>query len=568
MLEVPEIFRSESLSSIDGQNSIASYYSSGDGQWPAPPIPTGDEALQRAIRNNEVEIPSERKGAKPSIFNRYSIFFYNNTESRSKSTNPENYMDSVDRISQALAEVRLNPTAKKLIEWSSNGTTNAVEYAIEDFLWCKNYGQVPNNYLITLRRFPTPVADDIFDVRKVNMPDIGRMLSWVDGTTNKWDSVGLSWTHSMNWKPITADLQTIDSTGLGYGKDQPNSFEKIVGAFRSDYSSSFLKNSNELNSTVGYDNRNATYGPLDVINKTTVRDRGLEFTQKLTLVFEYKLKSIDGINPKVAFIDLLSNILIVTSNRGPFWGGDIRYYGSNSRRFKPIGDPKALEKGDWGGYLKSVTSDLSGLWKNALGGASTFSFEGISNLFKNVGGNFLNQLAGQQLDKMGRPGVQAIDSLLTGDTTGSWHVMVGNPANPIMSVGNLILKETKIEFGGALGIDDFPTELKVTCELEPAMPRDRVDIISMFHRNDRTYLTSPPVSSSYTGNVIGLNTRKNGGYMNPGGKNATVETQKWREEFSKNTGSLSFDSYFNERFPNHLGNNGAAHTTIAAKEIG
>ena len=77
-----------------------------------------------------------------------------------------------------------------------------------------------------------------------------------------------------------------------------------------------------------YDN-NKTYGPIDVIAKTNIRDRGLEFEQTITLEFDYELRSYDGINGKAAMLDLLGNILAVTYSMGTFWGGSIRMYGAH-----------------------------------------------------------------------------------------------------------------------------------------------------------------------------------------------------------------------------------------------
>ena len=37
---------------------------------------------------------------------------------------------------------------------------------------------------------------------------------------------------------------------------------------------------------MGYNNSAVVYGPIDVIKRTMVRDKGLEFAQTCTLVFE------------------------------------------------------------------------------------------------------------------------------------------------------------------------------------------------------------------------------------------------------------------------------------------
>jgi hypothetical protein len=269
-----------------------------------------------------------------------------------------------------------------------------------------------------------------------------------------------------------------------------------------------------------------------------IRDVGLMFDQTFTLKFEYELRSIDGINPKVAMIDLLSNVLICTMNRGQFWGGDVRFFGGNPRQIKPLGDPSKLEKGDYGGYVTSLVSGIQGRLSSLTGGAG-ISLEGIGNAAKNLGSSLMANMVGGGLDKMGRPGIVAINSLLTGEDTGEWHVTVGNPVNPIISVGNLILDKTDIDLGGPLGPDDFPTKLIVTCTLKPARPRDRSDIMSMFHRNGRTYLTNPPSATKFAGNIPNIRKGKNGGNLptGPDKKSAfnidNVQTMKGQEDILK-----------------------------------
>jgi hypothetical protein len=62
-----------------------------------------------------------------------------------------------------------------------------------------------------------------------------------------------------------------------------------------------------------------------------------------------------------------------------------------------------------------------------------------------------------------------------------------------MSVGNLILTNTEIEHYGPLGLDDFPTGLRVTCTLERGKGRDIRDIEKLYmHGNDRIYTSMGP----------------------------------------------------------------------------
>ena len=92
------------------------------------------------------------------------------------------------------------------------------------------------------------------------------------------------------------------------------------------------------------------------------------------------------------------------------------------------------------------------------------------------------------LNKLGRPQKGMYNSLLSPAPVGLWHLTIGNPKRPIMSLGNMIITNVTLEHNGPLGIDDFPTGLKVTVDLERGKPRDIRDIEKMYMRgNDRIY---------------------------------------------------------------------------------
>jgi hypothetical protein len=553
-----------------GTTPVNTFYNQSDADW-APP-----ETLKYKDANgDEKTVDGNARKVKPSLFNRYSIFYFNST----KSGNPaeiEEYLDGVNftslgngsnrqvhnrrKLDEALLSVEREPTASNIIQWVKSGSSNAIDYEWTDFLWCKNYGMIPNNYMVTLRRFPIPAMDDLLGDTRNPAPDIARMITWVDGEANTWESVGLKWSHNLAWKQLESDIQVVSAQegagneGGAIGGPLGNIIKAASWLTQPGSNQAALSNPNSAGFNP-YADQNKVYGPINVIREMYIRDKGLKFEQQFTLKFEYELRSIDGINPKVAMIDLLSNILVCTMNRGSFWGGEVKYIGGNPRAVKPLGDTSKLAKGDYGGYMTSLVEGIVGRLDKLTGGAG-ITLEGLGNAAKNLGGSLLANIVGGGLDKMGRPGVQGVNSLLSGEETGEWHVMVGNPVNPIISVGNLALDKTEIQFGGQLGPDDFPTKLTVICTLKPARPRDRTDIIGMFHRNSRTYLTAPPDTISYNGNVRARG--KNDTNVTQGaGSNLIIVDGESSAADNNATNILSL------RFPNHKSR--AAIVTESAK---
>ena len=222
------------------------------------------------------------------------------------------------------------------------------------------------------------------------------------------------------------------------------------------------------------------YGDVNVINKTKIRSRGLTYSGNFTLNFEYSLKSLKCVNPRVAMMDILSNFLILTGNYGAFWGGETRFYGQKSIA-PQFGDPEKLRNGDFKGYFQSILSDVKSGFENistANGGDGSL-WDGLKNLAAGALQGLLGNLLGGNVGVAGQ--AKAPAALLSGEPTGYWHVTIGNPLDPIAMMGNLAVTKTSVQFNEVLGYDDFPTEVKFTVELEHCMPRDNAGIENIFN---------------------------------------------------------------------------------------
>jgi hypothetical protein len=227
------------------------------------------------------------------------------------------------------------------------------------------------------------------------------------------------------------------------------------------------------------------YGPVDVIDKSKKRKRGLMFEQKFTLTFDYELRSYYGVNGKAAMMDLLGNILATTYTHGTFWGGERRFVGNVQDNI--FANLPIFKLADSGG-LNNPSAVLEAFMDSVHQGAQAFTqgVEGestqdkIKNLAKDIGG----MLLGGMLNKLGRPHKYALASLMSGAPVGCWHLTVGNPKSPILEVGNLVCTGSEIEHYGPLGLDDFPTGIRVKINLEHGKPRDIMGIEQMYGRGD------------------------------------------------------------------------------------
>lgn len=400
-------------------------------------------------------------------------------------------------------------SVKELVEASSNGWLGQETYSYSDFMYCKHLGKVSNNYMITLRRFALPV-DDFIGAIGDNMEkrlessakheaSIGCMVTWMGVSGNDLSSL-LTYSYSMPFRFEDADEQDKQMNADETASPLNGIFSMFDETYRKQYQDGYADVA--ANSAFEYfgissgqapyknhakfrDSRKV-YGPIDSIRSTYIRDdKGLTFNQTLKLVFEYELRAYNGINARQAMLDLISNILNVTYTTGTFWGGGYKGFAAHqSNIFANLNIFKA--RGGFTNFIDAFSEDLStlgsGIKQNVKNNGGIW--ETIAGLANNIGGMIMSGM----LNKLGRPQKAMYNTLLSPAPIGFWHVTIGNPKHPIMSIGNMVITNVTIEHNGPLGLDDFPTGLKVTVDLDRGKPRDLRDIEKLYMQGtDRIY---------------------------------------------------------------------------------
>ena len=472
-----------------------------------------------------------------SLFNEYAIFRYETA------AGDHNLLyDRVGEKGITDYEITKNPSALTIISNSQENSSEyspfgSAPYSFADFMYCKYYGLIPNNYLITLRRFPFPMVDNLktFDGR--NIPPIAQAVTWLGPETGNSMKDIMKFTFGQNWKEIEANVQEVTGNERGFD-DTPlavlpgNEFVKGALAFMNpkDYSGQSQAESDYAKELYGSEGpyANKVYGPVNVIHKTYARDRGMHFEHDISLNFHFELKSVGNINPKAAMLDLMSNMLTLTYNNAKFWGGAIRYFPQHPR-VKFFGDQNKFYGGDIGGYIDSVITEFTGLGKTFM---DTFKnllndpIGALKELIKSGGSALMGNIAAKN-----RPQIIAMKSLLTGDPVGEWHLVVGNPLNPIAMIGNLVCTDCEFEFSDELGPDDFPMEFKANIKLKHGRPRDKGDIESMFNLgNGRMYFGIKdsifPSSNNSIIDTSGTRGNKNAGKITDKSQNSITTPQE------------------------------------------
>ena len=391
-----------------------------------------------------------------------------------------------------------------------------INYKPADFLYSKYYKKIPVNHLITLRRFPTPIPDNIYNYNvrpqesgagAVDMTQVAGVtaITYLGETAgNKLEDL-LKFSFGLKWKDIEGKMEAVDTGDSGGGYTQQPFYSKlggmgtaIVDVAKGQTAGGKFRAQNGTGSStadrLGTTYANFVLGPINVVKDTTIRDTGIKFANEMKLTFDYELKSLSYVNPKIAMLDIISNMLTMTTNNAQFFGGGHRYYGSAGYVASAFGNPALLRDGNFSGYMASLVTSVEKGMKTLYGGSGggfdkNNIIESGLKIGKQLLGNMLGSFLGAEVG--GQTGTTATTALISGEPTGDWHITVGNPLNPIVMMGNMICKNTSMTLGAGLGYDDFPMEVKFKIDMSHGKPRDKGDIESMFNAGQgRTYASA------------------------------------------------------------------------------
>lgn len=349
------------------------------------------------------------------------------------------------------------------------------QYDVDDFLYVKELG-LPINRLITLRRFPYGVTDNIFDKFNQSHPDISRMVSFFHEEGNRLEDI-LSMSFGLRWKELVAEYEQAsmngDQSGLsGFAKRIMKYIDPIMSKDK-------LRGENQRNYDPKYD-QNKVYGPVDAVNSTHIREVGFDYDNSLEISFKYELRSVAGRTPEYAMRDILANALATTFNNGKFWGGARYWIGERPTqyldKFQGILNPSTVS--EWAERAREGFTSIVG----QFGAAKGSKIQALKNMMGNVLSNAMAVGLGMILDNVGRASIVTTNSLLSGEPIGNWHLTVGHPQEPIMCIGNLMCIGVDLKFPTEeLSYGNFPTQMEFIVKLKPAMAKDKGNIESMFN---------------------------------------------------------------------------------------
>lgn len=298
---------------------------------------------------------------------------------------------------ETILNISQNPTTSSLISWGNGDPYGRTPYNFTDFVFSKHWNKIPNNRLITLRRFAAPIVDNLKfpgmdgtmaegnpagsdtsegstpttnadgqvtdqanagtesggSAKKVSFPPMASAITYFgEGTDNQLGDI-LKFTTGFEWDESEANVWKVTPT------ETPNA-ESGPGALWS----GFTKFASQLNVALGNWNQEAVLnkgqlppdpyedgpyenriiGPVNRITKVKKRKAGIKFEMSgIELKFDYVARPIGGVNSKAVLLDILSNFLILGSTSAVFWGGQHRFMG-NPQTYPFLGGDKGIQQ--------------------------------------------------------------------------------------------------------------------------------------------------------------------------------------------------------------------------------
>lgn len=424
-----------------------------------------------------------------------------------------------------------------------------------DFAYLKNLGVFPNNRLMIARRFGGPAPDDIYGFKS---KPIAVLISWKPTSEDFLDiSFGEEWTDAK--ADFTAVLNSMGEDLIGKGNLGSVAGAGFGAVPLPGWSEGLIQNLlssdpiNILDESVG--NRRLQVGNPNLIKEAKRRKTidygqagsGLTCKVNIKMTCEYEQKFISGIDPTIAYMDILSNITRFGTSPSVDYGLDKNF----STKIKQwVSNPKLLVSDISTGLKNAVESTVEivreTLDKNLIDAGKKDSDnefantpKGIAQKAKRVGNKMLDKLTEVLVDSIAKTvqkyeeEVKGIANALTLSPSTPWHITLGNPLRPTFCSGDMLTTDVQLILGPNLAFNDLPSSIKVEFTLTNARNWGLQEIMAKFNTGHLRTVNVVADSASLNPN----NSLQQGAYYFPGVTQSTDTPVPTTANSNTSTGS-------------------------------
>ncbi len=375
----------------------------------------------------------------PSLINTYAITKLYRSRSGQYLTNQkgERKWYEIDETINNYTGFSLNPTTSSIISWGNEDPYGRTPYHFTDFIFCKHWNIVPNNRMITLRRYPAPIIDNlkfpgmdgamnpgiqgddtehqrmvdgeveinsagasaVDDIgyqdqgsgKRIEFPPMATAITYFGEETENSLNEILKFTAGLNWAEVEANMHEVNTKNTPDADAGPGGLfggltqmAKMFNVGQGNWNQEAVLNQGNLPPDPYQDGpyENRILGPVNRISKVKRREAGIEYENDISLTFNYVARPVGGINPKAVLLDILSNFLVIGTASAAFWGGQHRFMG-NPIQYPFIGGEEGMKQWYSGDPLGWATNSGTNFVRGTIGFGGS-ALESIKGFFNNI----------------------------------------------------------------------------------------------------------------------------------------------------------------------------------------
>jgi hypothetical protein len=406
-----------------------------------------------------------------SIFSAYSKKGQKQTLKRSSGINNSGILSGTPHSDDIY-----NISTSNIIEKLSGIQHMRLTYA--DFAYTKDLGVYPNNRLAIVRKFKSPVVDDLYNVSSGPGEPISTLVTWVDPGKDfisikfneEWTTSATSFTEILN--EVGKDFRLS-----GLGDQAAKGFDGVTlpGATQ--------EQQRKLLVAVGLiaenDNSELPIGDPNLIKSAQVRKlskdtefAGLTGKFSITLNAKFEQKFINGNDPTLVYADIINTILNMGTQPATFYLGKQNDAGNTIKEFSDrlMKNPNAEVERIATALVNEVKAVIEKV-VNALQNAVEAVKKDPINTVKEAVGDTVDKIVKSIISyivKAYRIRIIGVVQALTGGPSTPWHVTIGNPLRPIFCSGDMLCTDITLKLGEQLSFNDLPTYIDATITLTSA----------------------------------------------------------------------------------------------------
>jgi hypothetical protein len=218
---------------------------------------------------------------------------------------------------------------------------------------------------------------------------------------------------------------------------------------------------------------------------------GLKCNINIKMICEYEQKFISGIDPTIAWMDILNNILSFGTQNSDNYGlsstfkAKIDRWTDGKRGVQNLVDDIIEALTDIFNEFKNKIEDLvNSLFSTSQKVEKTDSdIEREKNEAKSKLGGLLDNalLAVNKTIEKYKIELMGIANALSGAPSTPWHITIGNPLRPVFCSGDMLVDEVNLKLGSTLAFNDLPSTIKAEFTLKNARPLGMQEILAKFN---------------------------------------------------------------------------------------